>query len=362
MSIVPYIKALWPVPSCVNLTTYVQGSSDYEIICQVLQKLNEMVHSFNTLDDAVTELSEKFDSLESFVNNYFDNLDLQEEVNNKLQSMYAEGLFQQMFSDYFGVAATPQIYGAKGDGVTDDSEAISECLNSNNNITFPSGTYLINNGIVVNKNNNLGPLSIDASKATIIYTGSDVAFTFTGVQNADLSFGRINANSGSCIKFSATGSDDSLLYNQYINLNFTSMRSANDCVLISSEDSSWSNQIIIKGGRFETGINGIRLINNSDQPMDMITAEQVGFEVVSNGFNIDEGTGIATRFTIINPRYVEMADGIVLKTSGRLDGLFMYGSETARSSWFDIGENSTNVTIFTPSLGLLLIMWVIGVH
>ncbi|NME21283.1 hypothetical protein HF865_00865 [Lactobacillus reuteri] len=44
-------------------------------------------------------------------------------------------------------------YGAKGDGVTDDTEAIQRAINANVNgaVAFPPGTYLISNTITLNK-------------------------------------------------------------------------------------------------------------------------------------------------------------------------------------------------------------------
>ena len=148
MSIVPYINALWPLPSCVNLTTYVQGMSDYEIICSILQKLNEAIHSFNSLDDAVTELSSKYDSLENFVNNYFDNLDVTEEINNKLDSMFASGVFAHMLSGF-----CPDWYGADTTGNTDSSAAFQRAFDDaakTGGFVFlnPSATYLLTKNVI----------------------------------------------------------------------------------------------------------------------------------------------------------------------------------------------------------------------
>jgi len=58
---------------------------------------------------------------------------------------------------------TPQLFGAKGDGVTDDTESINAALAAHNNVYFPPGTYLVdgtydgfadtaNGGIRVNTN------------------------------------------------------------------------------------------------------------------------------------------------------------------------------------------------------------------
>lgn len=50
----------------------------------LLQEWLKLSHDFTTISEAFTDL-------QTFVNNYFDNLDLQEEVNNKLNQMFAEG-------------------------------------------------------------------------------------------------------------------------------------------------------------------------------------------------------------------------------------------------------------------------------
>lgn len=52
--------------------------------------------------------------------------------------------------------ATPQMFGAKGDGTTDDTEAIQQCINKSRTIFFPRGTYKITS-----------PLSIPSARAII---------------------------------------------------------------------------------------------------------------------------------------------------------------------------------------------------
>ena len=44
---------------------------------------------------------------------------------------------------------TPQMFGAVGNGVTDDTRAIQAAINASNNIFIPDGTYLISDSIIV---------------------------------------------------------------------------------------------------------------------------------------------------------------------------------------------------------------------
>lgn len=50
---------------------------------------------------------------------------------------------------------TPRKYGAKGDGVTDDTSAIQQCLNENNNVYFPEGRYRITTPLTVRSGKNI---------------------------------------------------------------------------------------------------------------------------------------------------------------------------------------------------------------
>lgn len=47
---------------------------------------------------------------------------------------------------------TPQMYGAKGDGVTDDTAAIQSALNTGRNIYIPGGVYKLSGELVIKDN------------------------------------------------------------------------------------------------------------------------------------------------------------------------------------------------------------------
>lgn len=69
---------------------------------------------------------------------------------------------------------TPQMFGAKGDGTTDDTKAIQACIDADCGcIIIPSGTYLVTKTINVNKNK-----TIRGNTDSVIYMPSQDATTY----------------------------------------------------------------------------------------------------------------------------------------------------------------------------------------
>ena len=65
---------------------------------EIIPKINE-----NVL--ATQELQEKFKQLVNYVNEYFDNLDVQEEINNKLDEMAEGGQLEEIIAEYLQLAS-----------------------------------------------------------------------------------------------------------------------------------------------------------------------------------------------------------------------------------------------------------------
>ena len=62
---------------------------------------SEEVNAFEReVNDTVAEYIEKFTELKDFVDDYFDNLDVQEEINNKLDAMVEDGVLQEIITTY----------------------------------------------------------------------------------------------------------------------------------------------------------------------------------------------------------------------------------------------------------------------
>lgn len=74
--------------------------TNYQLISKVVGYLNKIIISQNQVIDTTNELSVAFQQLHDYVANYFDNLDLQEEVNNKLDEMAESGVLQEIITTY----------------------------------------------------------------------------------------------------------------------------------------------------------------------------------------------------------------------------------------------------------------------
>lgn len=77
-----------------------ESMSYYECICALLKKVNECINTLNNNSDSVTELQNKYIELKNYVDNYFTNLDVQEEINNKLDQMVEDGTLEKLIGDY----------------------------------------------------------------------------------------------------------------------------------------------------------------------------------------------------------------------------------------------------------------------
>lgn len=74
--------------------------TDYELLSKVVEYLNQVISNNNEQNTLMTNLYNAYVSLQNYVNNYFDNLDVQEEINNKLESMAQSGELTELIRNY----------------------------------------------------------------------------------------------------------------------------------------------------------------------------------------------------------------------------------------------------------------------
>lgn len=73
----------------------------YGLICELVKYLNVAIENVNTTEENITLLSNAFNELNDYVSNYFDNLDVQEEINNKLDQLVYDGTLTDILENLF---------------------------------------------------------------------------------------------------------------------------------------------------------------------------------------------------------------------------------------------------------------------
>lgn len=86
-------------------TTYMESLSYYEMLewlCNYLEKT--VIPAINNNSEALEEVQNAFVELKNYVDTYFDNIDLQDEVNAKLDDMADKGQLTEIIAQYLGLA------------------------------------------------------------------------------------------------------------------------------------------------------------------------------------------------------------------------------------------------------------------
>ena len=114
----------------------------------------DMTQYKQDINETVANYIEQFNELHDYVHDYFDNLDVQEEINNKLEGMYEDGRLEELIARIILRHFVPvEYYGAVGDGITDDTTAINEAITNAplNSVIIFDQTYKTTDTISVNK-------------------------------------------------------------------------------------------------------------------------------------------------------------------------------------------------------------------
>lgn len=200
--------------------------TEWQLFCKLGKEINKIIDSQNIVGEQAENLTNAFNNLKNYVDNYFNNLDVQDEINNKLNEMAEDGTLQEIIGEYLSIKSLLSFdnvsdmiksenliegsyaqtfgfhnindggskkykiikeenaqnvngrtkinllhddlyaislndtinvreYGAKGDGITDDTETIQFCIDNfpHRNIYIPNGEYLISSPLKVKTGN-----------------------------------------------------------------------------------------------------------------------------------------------------------------------------------------------------------------
>ena len=142
---------------------YDNSLSYYELLCKVVDYLNKTMEDVETLHGDVTNLHTAYEELQSYVNDYFSTLDVQEEINNKLDELVNSGRLDVMLSIFIPYV-TLEMFGGVGDGVTDDTQALKKAIEN---------SYETGRAIIVTEKNFLITETIDIVQSVNIMSISN---------------------------------------------------------------------------------------------------------------------------------------------------------------------------------------------
>lgn len=100
----PDIKTQEPFRYFCNMVlpaVYGDELSYYELLCKVTEYLNETMSNVNDLNDNMKSFYEWMQQLQNWIDEYFDNLDVQQEINQKLDEMAENGQLQAIMERFF---------------------------------------------------------------------------------------------------------------------------------------------------------------------------------------------------------------------------------------------------------------------
>lgn len=78
--------------------------TEWQLFCKIGKEINEIINSQNVVGEQMEEVTNNMISLQEFVKNYFKNLDVQDEINNKLNEMAESGELQDIINQYLQLA------------------------------------------------------------------------------------------------------------------------------------------------------------------------------------------------------------------------------------------------------------------
>lgn len=78
--------------------------TNWQLFCKLGKEMNKIIEKVNLTGQQTEDLTKAFNELKNYVDNYFKNLDVQEEINNKLDEMAESGELTEIIAQYLQLA------------------------------------------------------------------------------------------------------------------------------------------------------------------------------------------------------------------------------------------------------------------
>ena len=295
---------------------YDESLSYYETLCKIQKVLNEVIVNQNNLNNGFTKLLnyvnaqlEKYakEQLEEWLDDGTLDEIINEEIFNELNSK---------IDNIYSIIIDVKQEGAKGDGVTDDTEALNTIINKYNGsgsyIYFPKGTYIINGEILNNIEtvkdpnneglclNNVHDLSFIFNKDSKLQLKSTNAenYVVLNIRNSwNISFNNLTING---LVYEMTGTTNEWGYGIHIsnsnNIQFENLKVTNvngDFIYIGSNYyngniSTYNNNINIYNAKLDNAHrNGISVCSGDNIKLSNININNVKYNNPKSGIDIE---------------------------------------------------------------------------
>lgn len=245
---------------------------------------------------------------------------------------------------------SPEMFGAKGDGVTDDTLAFQRFVNELVNLSdggvsvgYGYGNYLISNTIEITTPSQNVQWDLFINKLVCTKTNA-YAIVMNGiVDSCKLTFNYIEASGGGIL---AEGTDEITNWLEYCTISGKRMRCGTlPCIkLIGSGNNGFVNNFYIDGIRFQHGLWGIQIVNGGAN-----IVSNCGFEYA--GIQIDS----APYCTFLNCRIVEPPESAYLFESvgtcealGIIGTISMPGATDESDTRFKLSDGTNGYIITQP--------------
>lgn len=204
----------------------------YQLLCklngylnQIITDLNITEDNMNTQNNNIKMLLNAYNELQSYVNTYFDNLDVQEEINNKLDAMAKDGTLTKLIEDY----VNPYIQ-QQNNKINEIEETVNNRLNQQDS---QIGAIKSSSPVIVNSTSEMtdtGKVYILTTNMHIyVYSGGsfkDTGFVYGADVNAVAGYGK---NISSADIWANFGNDyNNLLPNKIYTINYADGNQLNE--------------------------------------------------------------------------------------------------------------------------------------
>lgn len=125
--------------------------TNYQLLCKVVEYLNKLIDNSNKQNDNISQLEQNFITLYNYVKDYFDNLDITDEIDKKIDELITSGELATFFKGIIGYVM-PEWFGAVGDGANDDTSAFNLAVASGYPILLGINKhYIVKNNLTINR-------------------------------------------------------------------------------------------------------------------------------------------------------------------------------------------------------------------